>query len=130
MLLALTFKFLKLGVELVAFAPGGFQVEHQVFHVEPQLAQRILHERQDAPAPLWCFRSRAPGAGITSRGNVVGQMLESLRQVAGCRLAILRSERRKLGACGPSVLLQVVDASPEMHTPRQHRPAAERLHLT
>lgn len=34
----------------VAFAAGGFQVEHQVFHVEPELAQGVLDERQNPAA--------------------------------------------------------------------------------
>ena len=32
-----------------------FQVEHQVFHVEPQLAQRVLHQRQDASTTFGAF---------------------------------------------------------------------------
>ena len=34
----------------IPFAASGLEIEHQIFHVEPQLAQSVLDERQNAPA--------------------------------------------------------------------------------
>jgi hypothetical protein len=44
-----------LAAEFVPLAAGGFQVEHQVFHVEPQLAEGVLDEIQDAAAAERAF---------------------------------------------------------------------------
>ncbi len=40
---------------VVAFATGGLEVEHQVLHVEPQLAKSVLDHGQDAAATLRAF---------------------------------------------------------------------------
>jgi len=40
----------QLGLVLVAFAAGRFQVEHQVLHIESQLSERFLDKLQDLAA--------------------------------------------------------------------------------
>src|SRR5690606_14170842 len=41
---------LQVGLVLVAFAAGRFQVEHQVLHVQSQLAEGLLHQGVDPTA--------------------------------------------------------------------------------
>ncbi len=45
----------KLAVVVVAFSSGGFQVEHQVFEVQPQLAQRVLNQAQYSATAVRAF---------------------------------------------------------------------------
>ena len=52
MVFALTFEFFETGVVFVAFAAGGFDIEHQVLHIETQLTEGVLHKREDTAAAL------------------------------------------------------------------------------
>jgi hypothetical protein len=56
----------------VAFAAGGFDVEHQVLHVEPQLAKGVLDELQDTAAAFGAF-DHAFECGDQVAGVLVGQ---------------------------------------------------------
>lgn len=40
----------QLGTEFVAFLTGDVEVKHEVFHVETELGQCFLHEREDSTA--------------------------------------------------------------------------------
>ena len=68
----LGFIFLKLGLEFVALAAGGFQIEHQVFHIEPKLTQCILYQGKDSSPPFGALHN-ALQCGQNIAGNVVGQ---------------------------------------------------------
>ena len=47
----------ELAAKIVAFAAGGFQIEGQIFHVQPQLAQGVLHQQTESAADADCCRS-------------------------------------------------------------------------
>jgi hypothetical protein len=55
------FEFLQFGVILVSLATRCFEIEHQVFHIQPELAQSVLHERQNPPSALGAFNDPLQG---------------------------------------------------------------------
>ena len=77
---------------IVAFATRGLKVEHQVLHVQPQLAQGVLDHGQNAAATLRAFDDPAQGRG---------QLLAS----SAGRASIC--ERRLLRSCGSSAVSTV-----------------------
>ena len=40
----------------IAFTPSRLEVEQEVFHVQPELAECFLHEPQNALTPMCTFR--------------------------------------------------------------------------
>ena len=78
--------------EIVPFASGRFQIEHQVFHVQPQLAERFLDQREDPAAALAAvenlvverFDLSAMLGGQATDG--LGQRFELGRQLVALRL--------------------------------------------
>ena len=72
---SLAFEFFEAGVVFVAFAAGGFDVEHQVLHVEPELAEGVLHQREDAAAAFGAFDDAFQG-GNQVAGILVGQGMD------------------------------------------------------
>jgi hypothetical protein len=73
--LFLAFKFLEAGVILIAFAAGGFDVEHQILHVEPQLAEGVLDKLQDPAAAFGAF-DHAFERGDQVAGILVGKSVD------------------------------------------------------
>lgn len=72
----------------VAFAACGFEIEHQVLHVQTQLADRFLDGGQDSPPSLCVFydasqrgRDRLPVFGR--------QLFDGLQQIRDVRRQIL-----------------------------------------
>ena len=107
----LAFEFFEASVVFVAFAAGGFDVEHQVLHVEPQLAQGVLNERQDAAASFGALND-AFKAGMKSREYWSGRawMAETRRSMSAGNSS---TGVRKLVGCWASMLLRVGCAVPK-----------------
>jgi hypothetical protein len=71
-LLVSAFELFEPGVVFIAFATGGFDVEHQVLHIEAELAKGVLHEREDATAAFGALNDAFEGRNQIAR-VLVGQ---------------------------------------------------------
>jgi hypothetical protein len=91
---------LELSAKLIPLAPGGFQVKRQIFHVEPELAQGVLHQNQypaptpvaiDNPGEVWLDRLEVFGGqsvdGFGQIGQFAGNFVGADDACAGGRLA-------------------------------------------
>ncbi len=63
----LTHELFDLMLIRVAFAASGLQIENQVLHVEPQLANRILNELQNLASTIGALTTRWNAGWIVSR---------------------------------------------------------------
>src|SRR5487761_1224783 len=121
---------LQLPAIVVALAAGGFEVEQEVLHVEPQLAQSVLNQVQDTPSPPGAVNDAAQDRlyrlPIFARqslqgGRQFGQILGKLFGGAG-------GDSGKLRHGGGSRIGRVVDSSPRAEAVPGCRPPGRRYH--
>jgi hypothetical protein len=101
----------------VAFAARGFDIEHQVLHVEPELAQGVLDKREDTAAAFGALDDAFKG-GDHVTGILVRQGMDSRNEAEQVGRQFFDGRRGNSWCVGHRLHLWVGSAGAKMHTPR------------